>query len=468
MLNNRNQAIPLNYCTGVHALDFYPFKEIKNWKNLGYWLLVLKPYIDKDNTDDGILESYSFSKENNSLEATVSLKATWLDGTPISSFEAAIGIAKGITFREIYPFVQVIGTEAINDQDWEKKNYKGIEIISPIKFRLYFESTIANTQGVLEDALSINSAGNIFWPIRINTLKSAEINPNYFDIISKYPIRIENGKYFITVLGNQVELSTLSKKNDSDFYFNTSDFIKNKLVNELKSDFIINKSQNMQTFFAAFNSNSIVFSSKEARLKIASTLRGIAALFAESNNYHITLGHFDTNEQGFYNEINWPCTIENFPNSIQEIKISSPYLSAKNKVLTKFEEYALKSGVTIKWIDTSQSAEDTLQSDIHIFIDRIQTNRQIWMQFLFQTKEMKKYLNNFTKTNKSIDNINIKSATTVPLDSNALVKFEQAAFDEVSIIPIFRYYLYSYTRKNSPIVLNISENKELYFSLNKN
>jgi hypothetical protein len=468
MLNNKNQSMTLRYCTGVSKLDFYPFAEIKNWKNLGYWLLVLKPYIDKDNNNDGILENYTFSQEDNSLEATVSLKATWQDGTPVSSFEAAMGIAKGLTHREYSASIKVTGTEDINQFGWEKKNYKGIEILSPIKFKLYFEGQIENIKGVLEDALSFTTVGNIVWPVRLNSSINPGYNPNYFDIISKYPIRYENGKYAITVLGNQVELSTLNTENRYDFYFNYSDFNQYRFPNELNSDFIIHQSQNMQVFIAIFNSNSQTFEPKETRSTISSIMRNLALSLAEKENYNVSPGHFDKDESGSHKEIEWPSKMIPFPKAIHEIKIALPYPSVKSKLLNKFEEYALKNGVTIKWIDMSEEDKGALNADLQIFIDRIQCNRQIWIQNMLKSQSILNNLEKFPKTLSSLNEVTLKSASTLPLNTEALLKFEKAAFNETSIAPIFRYYLYSYTRKNSPIILNISENKELYFSLNKN
>ncbi len=468
MLNNKNQSMTLRYRTGVSKLDFYPFAEIKNWKNLGYWLLILKPYIDKDNNEDGILESYTFSQEDSSLEATVSLKATWQDGTPVSSFEAAMGIAKGLTYREYSASIKVKGTGDINKVGWDQNSYKGIEILSPIKFKLYFEGQIEKIIGVLEDALSFTSVGNIVWPVRLNSTINPEYNPNYFDIVSKYPIRYENGLYILTALGHQVELSTFDSKDGYDFYFNYADFHQYKLPNELLSDFIIYQSENMQTFITIFNSKSRIFESKKSRIIISSIMRNIALSLAEIENYYVSPGHFDREESGSHNEIEWPSKIASFPKDITEIKIALPYSSVKSKLLTKFEEYALSNGVIIKWFDKSIDYEGALNCDLQIFIDRVQNNRQIWIQNMLKSKSILNSLEKFPKTMTSLTEVTLKSASTLPINAESLIEFEKASFDEVSIAPIFRYYLYSYTRKNSPILLNISENKELYFSLNKN
>lgn len=468
MLNNIDKGMYLRFCTGVSKLDFYPFAEIKNWKNLGYWLLVLKPYIDKENSADGILENYTFSEAENSLEATVSLKATWQDGTPVSSFEAAMGIAKGFTHREHSTSIRVIGTEDINNIGWEKKSYKGIEIISPIKFKLFFEGKIDNIKGVLEDALSFKTLRNIIWPVRLNSFTNPEYNSGYFDIVSKYPIRFENGKYFLNVLGNQVELSTLNSKNGYDFYFNTSDYNQFKNQNEADLDFIVNKKQNMHTFIGIYNSNSKLFSTKKSRLQLSSILRNIACSLSKDENYHVPKGHFDTSEPGYQANVNWPIQLDFFPEDIKDIKIAIPYLTAKNKVLQKFEELSNKNGISIEWIDMSEDYNKSLDADLQIFIARIQNNRQIWLQNILNSNSVIFNLEKFPKTIQTLKAINIKSASTIPIKQDLLENFENSAFEEVSIIPIFRYYLHSYSRKNLPIVLNISENKEFYFSLNKN
>ena len=179
-------------------------------------------------------------------------------------------------------------------------------------------------------------------------------------------------------------------------------------------------------------------------------------------------GHFDTSEPGYQANVNWPKQLDFFPEDIKDIKIAIPYLTAKNKVLQKFEELSNKNGISIAWIDMSEDYNKSLDADLQIFIARIQNNRQIWLQNILNSNSVIFNLEKFPKTIQTLKAINIKSASTIPIKQDLLENFENSAFEEVSIIPIFRYYLHSYSRKNLPIVLNISENKEFYFSLNKN
>ncbi|APJ04732.1 hypothetical protein [Silvanigrella aquatica] len=468
MINNKNQSMTFRYCTGASSIDFNPFSDAKNLKNHGYLLLLLKPYIDKDNINDGILENYIFNEDENSLEATVSLQATWQDGTPVSSFEAAMGIAKGLTHREFNPYLRVIGTEKINEIGWEKNQYQGIEIISPIKFKIYFEGNIKNFKGVLEDILSFSTVNNIIWPVRLNSSMYPEYNPNQFDIISKYPIRSEKEKYFIKVLGHQVELCTNNEKTNYDFYFNQNDFEKYKSPQELNHNYIEKTSDNEHTFFAVFNSNSRLFATKENRANIATILRNLAFQISEVDNINISPGHFNKTEPGSHIEINWPYKTDKIPKNMSEIKISISYPSIKNKLLNLFEEKMKKNGVKIKWISIFENEKEALHADMHFMMDRVQNNRQIWIQNILKSNFIFHYLKNFPKTLAALHDLTFKSACTLPLNVKSLLLFETFVFDESSIVPIYRYFLKTFTRKNSPIVLNISENKELYFSLNKN
>lgn len=467
MLNNKEHGGHLKFCTGVNKLDFYPFTEIDNWKNLGYWLLVLKPYIDKDKNGDGILDSYIFCQQTNSLEATVCLKATWQDGTPISSFEAAMGIAKGLAHRKNSTALQVKGTEEITKLGWEKKAYSGIEIISPIKFKLHFTGTIENMAGVLEDILSFTTLRNIIWPVRLNSFANPNYDPSYFDIVSKYPIKFQNGKYYLNVLGNTVELATLTSKANYDFYFNTADFNLLKSPAESEKDFILNKRQNMNTVVALFNSLSKNFRDLQTRSKISAILRNIAIRLSTQENLQITDGHFDISEPGYTSEICWSSKNEIFPSEINEIKILLPFLSAKNKILQTFELEAEKNGIKVTWLDSSVLGENTTDFDLQIVVARIQNNRQIWLQNIANSNNFLQCLEKFPATAKALIKINLTSASTIPIKAELLAQFEAAAFLEASFVPLFRYHLYTYSRKDLPIVLNISEFKEFYFSLQR-
>ncbi len=467
MFNNNEISNHFKFCTGVTKLDFYPFAEINNWKNLGYWLLVLKPYIDKDNNSDGILETYSFCEQTNSFEGTICLKATWQDGTPVSSFEAAMGIAKGLAHRRSSCSIQVKGTEEIIKFGWEKKRYSGIEIISPIKFRLYFEGDVQNFKGILEDILSFTTLRNILWPVRLNSYTHPAYDPGYFDIISKYPIKFENGKFFLSVLGNLVELATIQYKINYDFYFNTADFNQFKNEADTEANYILNKKQNMHTFVGIFSSLSKNFADINQRKKISSILRNLAAEGGDLEKIHMTHGHFDISEPGCRSDISWAKKMENFPEKITEIKIALPFFSAKNKILDKFEVEAEKNGIKIKWIDLSEENDSSLDYDLQIIIARVQGNRQIWLQNAVNSWSFLQQLEKFPLTLKALKNINLNSAATLPLKADLLEEFEKAAYQEVSVIPIFRYHLHTYSKKNLPIVLNISEHKEFYFSLHK-
>nr|BFD30961.1 hypothetical protein GTC16762_05790 [Pigmentibacter ruber] len=467
MLKNNDMGNLFKFCTGVSKLDFYPFTEINNWKNLGYWLLVLKPYIDRENSQDGILESYHFCDKSNTFEATVCLKATWQDGTPISSFEAAMGIAKGLAHRKTSCSIQVKGTEEITHFGWEKKHYSGVEIISPIKFKLTLTGLVENIKGVLEDILSFTTLRNIIWPVRLNSFTHPIYDPSYFDIISKYPIKFESGKYFLSVLGNLVELSTLKSKINYDFYFNTFDFNQYKNINDSEENYLINKKQNMHTFFAIFNSLSEQFSSIESRKKISSILRNIAKNSQEEENIILANGHFEVNEPGYSQNIKWDEDNFDFPEHLTEIKIAIPFPSAKNMVLKKFAAEAEKKFINIKWLDLSDEENADTNYDLQIVIARIQGNRQIWVQNIINSNSFIQQLEKFPRTLSALKKINLNSASTFPLKSNLLNEFEETCHAECSITPIFRYHLHTYSRKNLPIVLNISEFKEFYFSLNR-
>lgn len=465
MLSYKKQNTILRYCTGVTKLDFNPFTEITNWKNLGYWLLILKPYIDKDNSANGILESYKFSPEDNSFEATVSLNATWLDGTPVSSYEAAIGIAKGITYRECFSVIKVKDTENINQIGWEKNFYKGIEIISPIKFKIYFETQIENANNLLEESLSFSSVENIIWPVRLGSSTNPNYNKNNFDIISKYPIKFENNKYILNVFGNPIELATSNENREFDFYFNNTDFNNYKKLDEIKNNFNINQSKIMQTKIAIFNSKSKIFNSQEIRSVFSNILRNIALSLAEDQNYYIAPGHFDISENGYHSEAKWPCNGKQFSNTINEIKIATHQIELNSKFCAAIDKYFSKNGVVIKWVDINIENSNV---DFQILTEIIQNGRQSWIHNILNSKFIINFIENFPKTLAVLNSIAKASSKTFPVNPEFLIAFEKATFNEGSIVPIFRHYLKYYSRKNSPIILNSSENKELYFSLNKN
>ena len=198
----------LTYCVPVKQFNFNPYSFINNGNHLAYYIFALKSYISTDSIP-GILEAYEFSSDGRTFTGRVSKTAVWSDGTIITPYEAALGIAKGITFRTIGGKIKVADTDRINMKDWENRKYKGIKVFGDRLFSLNLESKISNVTGVFREALSSNSRHNRLWPIRLVAGSKNKLKTK-FDLITKYPIHsfknkiptLEYGEYKIRFIND--------------------------------------------------------------------------------------------------------------------------------------------------------------------------------------------------------------------------------------------------------------------------
>ncbi len=440
-------------CSEVDEITFNPFERPKNWIHLVYWSLVLKPYINDEEPSESILHKYHFSPDGKTFEAEVSPKAKWQDGTPVSALEAAIGIAKGFMYRDISASVKVVGTEEINAPNFETKKYSGIKILSPNRFELTFESKVENVRGVIKEALLQGSMGNKVWPVRLN-------NGNQFDVVSRYPIKFENGRYILNVFDYKVELTTTDNCANNDFYFYDRMM---EGANAKKEDFIVNKSPMPQTMVAIFNSQSKIFKNRDDRLKIASLLRYINSS-QDKDKYISVPGHFVKGEPGFDEKYSWPDKFENFPDGIEKLTIALPNKFPKKTFdMEKLEEIAEKANVQIKWVTLYDKEEEYAGADIQYFFDRVQKGRQVWIQNMEKEPAVLDYLSHFPETLSALLEVTKTSTSIVPLNEKALKEFAKASFEEVSIVPVIRYNLFLYSKRHLPIQLKFTEDREFIF-----
>ena len=169
-----------SYCVPVQTINFNPFHEIADGKELAYQLL-LRPYLSNDPKNPGILDASEFSPDGKVFSAHISPTALWPDGSKLTPSEAALGIAKGFLFRPIGKKVKVRGA-----QDLARKNTcVGIKILGSSNFELRFSSNIENLTGTVREALSSGSRHNRVWPVRFPGKNKTE---HEFEVIGKFPI----------------------------------------------------------------------------------------------------------------------------------------------------------------------------------------------------------------------------------------------------------------------------------------
>ena len=432
-----NQPV-LKYCVPVARIELNPFREIRDGKDLAY-LMLLKSYISRDAGQDGLLSKYEFSPDGKTFTAEVSANAFWPDGSRLKSTEAAEGIARGLLFRAIGQRVEVSGARMAKSGDWVSGHIEGVTILSPSMFQLKFASKIDNLTGIVREALSTNSRHNRVWPVK---------KTNGFDqVIGKHSIKnrlhgpvIQFGTQLILIAAKQ-DCSTF----DFSIYPEASD--------ESKTSFIQTRGPEPQSISLELNTSTLDLSTRSS---LIAWVRGAFSYRQSSIEIESAKSFFLRGEAGYVPEFTWTDK----PNleSLRRKKIKIGYLIPALANIVK--QAAARDHLSIELLDLTGADKPT---DARMQSSGMENGRQVVLQDILETPTALEYLKNAPLTLKSLRDIQLKSASTVPPDATTLKTFESNAMAESSMAPLARRYVVTYSRQQLPFQLIWQDTGELDF-----
>jgi hypothetical protein len=440
----------LKYCVGMEV-NLDPFRAMIDPQELYYELLLTRSYISKNKDEPGLLESWYFSPNGKKFRAKISKKSKWNDGTQLSARDAALAIAKGLTFRPLGKKIRVVGTEHINDSDWKLRKYEGIKIISDDVFELSFQSEIENLTGVLKEALSSNSRHNRLWPVKIDIYEEKRRN---HDVISKFPLKYdENGQVNIKAFGHTVKLVSEEKCKGADFFPSSRNF------NESSELFSTRSSHFPQVVLAFVNTSKI--SNLSERRMVGSLIRDAVS---KALSAPLERAHFREKEPGYIPKINW-SDIDNVDvSSLKKIVVtSSSSMGQMHPFRSKIKRFFDSRKIKMTWVDTNVDDPAPPETDVIIWFSRLETDRQIWTQDILSYPTVSNFLKKSSSAFSALELIRQKSAATIPVDNVTLQSLELSSHDELSIIPISRLSKKVKSRKGLPIELAFTQQDEFTF-----
>ncbi len=450
----------LVYCIRTPVVDFYPFKRMENNNVLETYLLLLRSY--RSNDDSRILEKMSILPRLNKMSAVVSRTAIWQDGTPVSSREAALGIAKGLTTTPTGQHIQVVGTEKINEPGWQHRDYEGVRIIDDRHFELIFDSSVANLAGGLNEVLGAGTRYNRLWPARLSKIKSEGdgYRAGEWDAVTHYPVsRDKNGSFTVHYQkeGKQYDI-LLSHTSGShcDFYCS--------IVGKYKYEdqFVTSRSHEPQTVLAIPNLKRLP--NIEDRRALAQLLRA-SFLESEKQQFIVVDGHFVNKEIG-RTRIKWPNSIPDklSPRLSKELHLA--LWVPKSEILTRgIEKIAKKFGVKVTWYYSKDHKEFLAKRDLvdaYVMVDHIRDYSQSWIRDINSFEVERYYIDQFAKTNKVLRASVANSVVNDYTDASPLHKVEEVLYEEISIIPLARFYLDLFSKKKAPLRMVYNSNGEIH------
>lgn len=437
------------FCTGVEAIDFNPFEKLSDPRKIPMLSAVLLPYIPKTEGEPAILKSWTFSENGKVFTAKLSQHAKWQDGSKVSAKEAAFGIAKTITFRELGEKVKVVGTEHINSPGWQDKTYAGIKILDDSSFELRFESDIKNVMGVVREALSSGSRHNKMWPTRL-TGKASNA-----EVVSKAPIHVNQGTLTLSYSEFDVELLSASSCANADL----NHFV--KFITDDFSNYTVSESHSKQSMIALTNPEK--FSSPDARWEVANLLRSAMRIVPSPFPVQTVEGLFLSNEAGHISTMAWGARETKLASITKSLKFIPGNKNLPDNVYGKAIFQASKAaGIAVTWLSPSAKLKD---ADVFITPTRVEEGRLVWLQDFTTDGSIAESIRLFPKTFEALTQIKKLSAATIPADNETLQSLEKAAWAECSVIPVGRFGVLLFSKKSSPVEVVWSPSDELEFRL---
>lgn len=411
------QAASLRYCVPVNKIDYNPFREIVDGKDLAY-LTLLRSYISTDPSEPGLLSATEFSPDGKIFTGRLSQGLRWPDGKAVTPQEAANGITRALPLRPIGKRVKVLNAEMIDAST----------------FMISFSSDVENLTGILREALSTNSRHNRFWP-----MKEGAKGPQ---VIGKFP---QSGANTFKVGAHEVALVNESGCKSSEMS------IFPEAIQEPLSGYSVDKSPSISALFILFNTNRLNLKERQAVFAIA------RKAFAKDNT---ALGivpvdsFFSMGEPGHQASVNWAAVARSDAKLKRKIVLAYEHPFFKNL----FKDYK-----EVELVNRT----DFGQADGHLMASGLQDGRHVILQDFLKWAGVEALLRKAPETVAHLKDIAQRSASTIPPDNKVLANFEKVAMTEASFAPLGRKSPLAYTKKGSPVVLGFNSKGEITFKVNR-
>lgn len=449
--SSNSDSRSLLYCLPTDKISASPFEPLNDPTKLFYLFVLTKPYLATDG-NDGVISRWQFSPDGLTLRAEVSPSAKWSNGRRVSAREAALGIAKGMLSKSIGSKVKIVGHEVLARDGWETGSPVGMKILSEYSFELKFVSQVKNVSGLLREALSVSSRPSRMWPVRLESGEGSKQLKVVDDFVSPFPIlKLSTDRAEINVHGHRVVLKA-GECEGGDFYGYG-------VPAGQYSRFHASKSHGEQAILATFNIGRSAFSTAAKRALAGSWLRD---LFKEDlgDGLRSVPGHFLVGEPGYRPGVEWGKS-EQAPSERRLTILLGTQWPSNAPVRARIEEGARKAGVALRWKEWTGVIDEDF--DVKIAGSRIQKGRALWAQGMLDNLFFGSTVKAFSTTLTAMKKVRTASGATVPVDNEMLQNLDSALVSEQSIIPLGRYVVNVFSKKDIPIQLVFTAEDELSF-----
>ena len=452
-----SRASGLKYCLPAQDISTSPFEPLEDPTKLFYLFILTKPYISTDPTEQGVLSKWQFSPDGLHFSGVVSADAKWSNGRNVTAREAALGIAKGMQTKPVGGTIKVKGFELLSKEGWETASVPGVIIKSNNEFELILQSQVKNPGGVLREALSTSSRANRMWPVRLEKTGLQKQDSIVSDFVSKFPLKTLSKK--VAVIGvDGTDISLVAGPCDK------GDFYGYGIPDQPYTHYTSSHSSGEQTILAVFNQNKLQFKDSSQRKKAAEWLREIFRN-QMSDGIRTSSAHFLDGEPGFQKIEPWGYDSNRLPGvSTLNMMLGTPW-PHNAPIRMRISEKAATDKIALSW--QAWDGKEAPDFDIKIAGSRIQKGRQTWSQDILDDDYYAQTLKAYPRTYRALEKARSLSAATIPVDNETLQELEKATQEEISVVPVARYVVNVFSKKDSPIELVFTAEDEQTFRRRK-
>ena len=421
------------YCVPLKTVGIDPFRKIVDGKMVAAYFLLTRPYISL-NSEPGILSAYELSPDGTVFTGRVNSKVQFNDGSKVTPYEAAYGIAHGISFRPI--------REKVTVDDSKFKD--GIRVLSDDTFEIHLKSKIQNLVGVFREALSTGSSHNRMWPVK---LRDGSYDPSAPVVVSRFPYTVQHGDLVLTVSGNSIRVVGEDRCKNAEFGVFFEAF------------------QSPMTEYSRVRSNSarlISVQTNSIRLRLkerANLIAWIRSAFVdlpESMATESVNGFFLEGESGYEPTLSWENRFD-----LDQLKRREWVLASEGPAFeVALKEKAKIDGIQVRFVPFTGSHAGY---DARVMASAIHGTRHVILQDILAWSESKELFSKTPRTVKALTRISDSSAETLPPAAKILNEFERVSKQEAALAPIARRYIQAYSKKGTVLRLELGEYAEHYF-----
>ena len=423
----------LSYCIPLRGISIDPFREIVDGRVVAALFILTRPYLSL-NGEPGILSAHEISPDGKVFTGRVNSAVRFNDGSPVTAYEAAYGIAHGIPFRPIREKIR------IDDSRFEN----GIRILDEHTFEIHLSSGIRNVAGVLREALSTGSAHNRMWPVKLGHGKT---DPKAPVIVARYPYEVDAGDLVFRAAGSRIRMVGPDRCKGADFSLVFD------ALEASPEDYLRVPSKSARLISAQANSRRLGLKER------AGLLRWIRSAFIRLPERMATAGvssFFLEGESGYDPSRQWDVQLD-----LRMLQNREWILASENPAFeTVLREKAVHDGMRIRFVPFSGSHA---RYDARVMASAIHGTRHVILQDLLGWSESAVLFSRTPMTVAALQKIAEYSAATIPPSDSVLARFENASMQEAALAPVARRQLQSFTRKGAPVKLVLGEFGEHFF-----